>query len=153
GRGAGGPADGPPGKGTFMLTAIAVTADTTPGDQINLYKLQEIARVTASSWDPPNPPAGCLDPRNNDRWAPDPSASGPVHLTATFSAPVRTEATPYLTAQLNFGFGQNMVPGLIEVLVVTGTDDGTDLPPDIVAALETPEGQRPADVQARLWQY
>src|SRR5262249_56932059 len=78
---------------------------------------------------------------------------GPVHLTATFAAPVRTDAAPYLTAQLNFGSGDGLVPGLIELFVVTGTDDGTDLPPDIVAALGTPEGQRPADVQTRLWEH
>src|SRR6185437_14484260 len=62
-------------------------------------------------------------------------------------------ATPYLTAQLNFGFGKSMIPGLVELFAVTGTDDDTDLPPDIVAALETPEGERTAEVQARLWQH
>jgi hypothetical protein len=109
--------------------------------------MQEIARVTASSWDPRNPPAGCLDPRNHDGWSPDLAASGPVHLTATFAEPIRTDATPFLTTQLNFGFGKSLVPGLIELFVITGTDDGTNLPPDIVTALESAEGQRPAEVK------
>ena len=143
----------PPAKGTFRLTAIAATADAIPSDQVNLYKLRKIVRVTASSWDPQNPPAGCLDPRNHDGWSPDPGASGPVHLTATFAEPVRTGATPYLTAQLNFGFGKDMIPGLIELFAVTGKDDGTDLPADIVAAVETPEGQRSEEIRARLWEY
>jgi hypothetical protein len=147
------PANAPPAKGTFRLTAIAATADAIPGDQVNLYKLQEIARVTASSWDPQHPPAGCLDPRNDDGWSPDLAASGPVHLTATFAEPIPTDASPFLTVQLNFGAGQGLIPGLIELLVVTGTDDGTDLPPDIVEALDIPEGQRAPDVQSRLWQY
>jgi hypothetical protein len=145
--------DDPAFKGTFMLTAIAVTADAVPGDQVNLHRLQAIERVTASSWDPSHPPAGCLDPRNEDGWAPDLAASGPVHLTATFAAPIRTELTPFLTAQLNFGAGKSLVPGLIEVFAVTGNDDDTDLPPAIVAALETAERDRPAEVQAELWRY
>ena len=140
-------------KGTFMLTAVAVTADAIAGDQVNLYKLQEIARVTASSWDVRHPPAGCLDPRNEDGWAPDLGASGPVHLTVTFAEPIRTDLTPFLTAQLNFGFGKSLVPGLFELFAVTGNDDGTDLPPTIVAALETAEEERPAEVRAQLWQY
>jgi hypothetical protein len=144
---------GSPAKGTFKLTAIAVTADAIPGDQVNLYKLQEIARVTASSWDPEEPPAGCLDPRNHDGWSPDPNTSGPVHLTATFAEPIRTDATPFLTVQLNFGAGKSLVPGLIELAVITGTDDGTDLPAEIVAALETPEAKRTEEVRARLWAY
>jgi hypothetical protein len=76
-----------------------------------------------------------------------------VHLTATFAEPIRTDATPYLTAQLNFGFGKDMIPGLIELFVVTGTDDGTDLPPDVAAALETPADRRTAETDARLWRY
>ena len=136
-----------------MLTAVAVTADAIPGDQVNLYKLREIARVTASSWDPKHPPAGCLDPRNDDGWAPDLAATGPVHMTATFATPIRTDATPFLTAQLNFGFGKSLVPGLIELFAVTGNDDGTDLPPAIVAALETAEAERSPEMRAELWQY
>jgi hypothetical protein len=150
---AGEPTKAATAKGTFILTALSVTADAIPGDQVNLYKLQEIDRVTASSWDERFPPAGCLDPRNPDGWSPDLDASGPVHLTATFAEPVRTDSTPYLTAQLNFGFGKDMIPGLIELFVVTGTDDGTDLPPDVVEALETPVERRTPETNARLWTY
>jgi hypothetical protein len=140
-------------KGTFMLTAIAATADVVPGDQINLHKLQPISRVTASSWEPANPPAACLDPRNETGWSPNQATDGSVHLTATFAEPVRSRDTPFLTVQVNFGNGRNLVPGLFELLVLTGTDDGTDLPEDIVAALTTPKAQRTPEMNARLWQY
>jgi hypothetical protein len=140
-------------KGTFMLTAIAATADTVPGDQINLHKLLPISRVTANSWEPANPPGACLDPRNESGWSPDIATSGPVHLTATFSEPVDSEVTPFLTVQLNFGNGRSLVPGLVEMLVLTGTDDGTNLPDDIVAALTTPAGERTPEMSARLWQH
>lgn len=140
-------------KGTFMLTALAATADAIPGDQINLHKLQSISRVTANSWAAAHPPAGCLDPRNDDGWSPELAAAGPVHLTATFAEPLQAGATPFLTVQLNFGNGKNLVPGLVELLVVTGTDDGTDLPTDIVAALETPAAGRTAAMRAKLWAH
>ena len=142
-----------PRKGTFMLTAIAATADAVPGDQVNLHKLLPIARVTASSWEPANPPAGCLDPRNEDGWSPDLASEGPVHLTVTFAQPIRPEATPHLTVQLNFGNGRSQIAGLVELLALTGIDDGTDLPPDIVTALATPAAQRTDDIATKLWRH
>jgi hypothetical protein len=145
--------DPAPPKGTFVLTAIAATADAVPGDQVNLHKLQPISRVTANSWLPVNPPAACLDPRNETGWSPDLATTGPVHLTATFGEPVHSDATPFLTVQLNFGNGRNQVPGLFELFAVTGTDDGTDLPNDIVAVLSAPASERTAEMKTRLWQH
>ncbi|MEY2879387.1 MAG: hypothetical protein RLZZ15_1767, partial [Verrucomicrobiota bacterium] len=143
----------PTQKGSFKLTAVALSADTVPGDQVNLHKLEKITRVTASSWEPQNPAAGCLDPRNDSGWSPDLVAEGPVHLTATLARPLDPVATPHLTVQLNFGAGKVMIPGLIEVCAITGTDDGTDLPTDIVAALQTaPAGRTPAQTAA-LWSH
>ncbi len=142
-----------PDKGTFRLTALCLTPEIGPSDQVNLHNLQPIARVTASSWDPQHPPAGCLDPRNDSGWSPDLASEGPVHLTATLARPIEVKATPYLTVQLNFGAGQSLTPGLFQVFLVTGTDDGTDLPAAIVAALALPDRDRPADATARLWEY
>jgi hypothetical protein len=142
-----------PPKGTFMLTAISVTADTVPGDQINLHKLQPITRVTANSWAVANPPVACLDPRNDSGWSPNPATEGPVHLSATFAEPIRPDATPFLTVQLNFGNGRSLVPALVELMVLTGTDDGTDLPEEIVAALSVPSAQRTPDLNAQLWRH
>src|SRR5690606_20398924 len=79
--------------------------------------------------------------------------SGPVHLTVTFDEPVNAEATPHLTVQLNFGNGRSLVPGLVELLVLTGTDDGTNLPATIVEGLTTPPAQRSPEMNARLWEH
>ncbi len=138
-------------KGTFKLTAVALSADLVPGDQINLHKLEKIARVTASSWEPQNPAAGCLDPRNDSGWSPDLAADGAVHLTATLARPIDPAAMPYLTVQLNFGAGRAMIPGLIEVAAITGQDDGTDLSAEVVAALGVTPAQRTPDQLAALW--
>ncbi len=147
------PVNDPPLKGSFMLTAIAATASAIPGDQVDLHKLLSIARVTANSWDPAHSPAGCLDPRNDSGWSPDLAATGPVRLTATFAEPLRAETTPYFTVQLNFGHGKNLIPGLVELLAVTGTDEDTDLPAEILAVLATPAAGRSAEMQTTLWAY
>ncbi|MDP3072812.1 MAG: PSD1 and planctomycete cytochrome C domain-containing protein [Opitutaceae bacterium] len=143
----------PEQKGTFKLTAVALSADSVPGDQVNLHKLEPIARVTASSWEPQNPAAGVLDPRNDSGWSPELATEGPVHLTATLARPLDPAEAPHLTVQLNFGAGRGMIPGLIEVCAITGTDDGTDLPAEIVAALGTPAAQRTTDARAALWRH
>lgn len=142
-----------PAKGTFRLTALALTPGTIPSDQINLHKLHPIERVTANSWEEKNPPAGCLDPRNDSGWSPDLATEGPVHLTATFADPVRAKETPFVTVQLNFGGGRALLPGLLQVFFTTGTDDGTDLPAPIVAALAEPDGTRSPETTAKLWAY
>lgn len=146
-------ANAPPAKGTFVLTAIAATADTVASDQINLHKLQAIASTTASSWDVKYPPAACLDPRNETGWSPDLTANGQVHLTATFAQPLNSNETPYLTTQLNFGHGKSLVPQHIELFVITGRDDDSDLPPDIIGILTTPVARRSAEQQATLWNH
>ena len=141
----------PAQKGSFKLTAVAVSVDAVPGDQVNLHKLEKISRVTASSWEPKNPADGVLDPRNDDGWSPDLATDGPVHLTATFARPIDPAATPHLTVQLNFGAGKAYIAGLIEVCAITGTDDGTALPGEVVAALKIPKAQRAAEQREILW--
>jgi len=145
--------DGKPKKGTFMVTAIAATADAVAGDQVNLHKLLPIARVTASSWEKANPASACLDPRNETGWSPDIASEGPVHLTVTFAQPIRPEATPHFTVQVNFGNGKGLIAGHLEFFAVTGTDDGTELPADVLATIGTPPAQRSAETVARLWAH
>ncbi|MFM7752391.1 MAG: DUF1553 domain-containing protein, partial [Opitutaceae bacterium] len=144
-------ADGMPAKGTFRLTALSGSADAVAGDQIDLNRLRPLERVTASSWEPENPPAGCLDPRNDSGWTPDLAAEGPVHLTATFAEPLRAGATPFLNVQLNFGAGRQLMPELVEVFVITGIDDGTDLPTAAVAALGASDARRDQATTELLW--
>ncbi len=140
-------------KGTFMLTALAATADKIPGDQVNLFKMLPILRVTANSWERGREPAGCLNPLNESGWSPDLATDGPVHLTATFSEPLTASVTPFLTVQLNFGNGNNLVPELIELQVTTGTDDGTDLPIEIEQAIAIPTANRKPEQTLLLWKY
>ena len=143
--------DSVPEKGTFVLTAIAGTADEIPGDQVNLHRLIAISRATASSWLPEAPPKDALHPLNETGWQPANDAKGPVHFTVTFEEPLDTRATPYFTVQLNFGRGDNLIPKKLRLEVLTGIDDGSDLTPETIAVLGTPAAQRNAEQQAALW--
>jgi hypothetical protein len=141
----------PAKKGTFVLTSLSVTADRRANDQINMHKLERIARVTASSWAPSYPPSGCLDPRNESGWSPELSAEGPVRLTATFARPISPEEVRNLTVQLNFGHGRKLVAEHLELFVVTGTDDDSDLAPAVLEALAAPPESRSDAQKTALW--
>lgn len=142
-----------PKKGSFVLTGIGITADVNPNDQINLHKLESIARTTANSWTVSHPPAAALDPRNEAGWSPDLGTQGDVRFTATFETPIDSKATPFLTAQLVFGNGKSMIPGYFEFQVITGHDDDIDLPEPVVAALRTASAQRTSAQTEMLWSY
>jgi hypothetical protein len=146
-------ADEKPKKGTFVLTGIGASAAARGADQVNLHQLEEITRVTASTWAPGQEPAGALDPRPESGWSPDLSAVGPVRFTVTFARPLSVRDTPHLTAQLVFGAGKSLIPGHFEFYAMTGEDDDSDLPVEVIAALETPAESRSALQQAALWAH
>ena len=137
------------GKRTFALTNLSVSAGSVPGDQVNLYRMQRLAGVTASSFDGENRPEGVLETRGDTAWMPDLASEGPVHLTATFATPLDPATTRHMTAQLNFGRYGDVTAKRMEFFAVTGTDDGTALPPAVVAALaKEPDSRDAADIAA-----
>ncbi len=139
-----------PEKGSFVLTAFSASAGAVPADQVDLFKLQSVQRVTASAWQPDKRPEGCLDMRNDSGWSPPLETGGPAHLTVTFAEPLDARANPHLTTQLNFGAGSNLIAARIEIQAMTGQDDGSDLEPEVIAALAKPEDQRDAAAQAAI---
>ncbi|MFZ9914293.1 MAG: PSD1 and planctomycete cytochrome C domain-containing protein, partial [Phycisphaerales bacterium] len=138
------------GKRTFALTSFSVSADRAPGDQVNLYRLLEVARVTASSWDGENRPEGVLETRGETAWMPDLASEGPVHLTATFARPIAAGEATHLTVQVNFGRYGDVTARRMEFFAVTGADDGVSVPPAVRAALETAPEARTPEMTAAL---
>jgi hypothetical protein len=143
------PTGEPPSPGTFLLTAVSLSADPVPGDQVNLGRLQEIKQVTASSWLPGYRPEEVLDLRRENGWIPDLRHDESPCLTANLATPVSTAESPYATVQLNFGNGGSLIAAHAEIFAVTGVDDGTDMPEEVIAALRTPRSSR-NDSQSRL---
>ncbi|WP_197526845.1 PSD1 and planctomycete cytochrome C domain-containing protein [Pirellulimonas nuda] len=138
---------------TFTVTALSMSADRVPGDQVNLHRLIVAQQVTASSWREGYRPENVLDPRYQNGWSPQIIAGEPQHLTYTFDRPVGATDTPYLTVQLNFGAGGNRVAGKMQLDVITGVDDGSSLPPELIATLNTPPHLRGAEQQQGVAEY
>ncbi|MFO1051059.1 MAG: PSD1 and planctomycete cytochrome C domain-containing protein [Planctomycetota bacterium] len=141
---------GKAGKRSFALTSLSVSGGPVPGDQVNLYQLLPMRRVTASGWDGENRPEGVLGTSSANAWIPDPAADGPVHLTASFAAPLDPERTRFLTAQLNFGRFGDMTARRMEFFVVTGEDDDSELPREMQDALTTTPETRTEQQRAAI---
>jgi hypothetical protein len=140
-------------KGNFVLTAFSASADEVAGDQVNLNQLLPIRRVTANSWQDAYPPQNCLDPRNENGWSPSIDHAGNVYLTATFLQPIDATTTPYATVQVNFGNGRSQVAARFEMFAVTGSDDGSPLPADIIAIVKKNAAARSTKETALLTAY
>ena len=142
----------PAEKSDFVVTAVDVTADKVAGDQVNIHKLQKFSRVTASSWQPDFPAADvrAFNPRRG--WSPDLKSDEAPHLTLTFDQPISAEKQGYLTTQVYFAMG-GKTPAQGQLYALTGTDDGTDLPGDIIALVQLPAAQRTGAQQRQLWDY
>jgi hypothetical protein len=104
---------------------------------VNLNHLLGASRVTADSWRADYRPENVLDTRGENGWSPDATHSGPTHITVTFDKPILATASPYLTVQLNFGNGSLRVAARFEILAMTGTDDDSDLPAEIIDILQS----------------
>ncbi|HEX6961736.1 MAG TPA: DUF1549 domain-containing protein, partial [Lacipirellula sp.] len=139
-------------KGTFVLTSFSASAESVPGDQVNLNLLRDARRVTADTWREEYRPEGVLD-TGTSGWSPELSHDGPVHITVTFAEPIDPAKTPFLTTQVNFGIHAPLVAARFEFLALTGEDDGSELPADLIPLVEKPADQRSADEQRRVERY
>jgi hypothetical protein len=118
---------------TFVMTTFSASAEAVPGDQVNLNLLRPIRSVTANSWRKGYRPEHVLDTRPTNGWSPDVSHDGTVHLTVTFAEPLDAMETPFLTAQVHFGQRGPLLAGRFEFQAVTGQDDGSPLPTEMIA--------------------
>ncbi len=130
-------------EGSLVVTNVAISRGDIPSDQVDLYNLVPYRNVTASSVHPDFPTVDVFDERRINGWAPAmDQLRAPQHLTITFEEPLDPAAVPYLTVMLNFGQGNNLMPANFKIYTMAGTDDGTNLPPAIQAALTIEKPQR-----------
>jgi hypothetical protein len=139
-------------KGTFVLTSFSASAESVPGDQVNLNLLREARRVTANTWRKEYRPEGVLD-TGLSGWSPRLDHDGPVHITITFAEPIDAAKTPYLTTQVNFGVNAPLVAAKFEFQALTGEDDGSELPEKLIAAVQRRKDDRGAKEQRAIEKY
>src|SRR5690606_22823113 len=114
-----------------------------------------MARATATYSHPDYPARNVLDPREHNAWSPLGKDREPQHLTITFEQPLNAAKTPYLTVALGM-LNRDIdlsSPGHFRIFAISGTDDGTELPPDIVDILSMGAAQRSSEQAARLQAY
>lgn len=140
-------------KGTFVLTALAASVSSVPSDQVDIYSLSDVHLTTANSWLEKFRPENVLDARRSNGWSPQLTHEGPVQITLSFSEPIDVDQTPYLTAQVNFGKGQSLVAARFEFYAMTGIDEDSDLPAEVIANLAIPSGVRSPQQQEVLRSY
>jgi hypothetical protein len=136
-------------KGTFVFTSFSASAESVPGDQVNLNLLREVRRVTANTWREDYPPEGVLD-TGVSGWSPQITHDGPAHITATFAEPIDPANTPFLTAQVNFGVNAPLVAARFEFIAVTGEDDGSTLPTDLIQLVQKSASEPNPKEQQRI---
>jgi hypothetical protein len=137
-------------EGSFVLTTLTVSAGELPSDQVDLYRILPVGRITATAAADGYPAVAALDERRINGWSPHPGNRRPQHLTVTFDEPVDLQRTPYFTAMLIFGQGDNLIAGHFRVFGITGVDDGTALPAAVQAALAVAPPDRTAEQDARV---
>ncbi len=146
-------ADGGAGeKKTFAVTNVSLSAGTVASDQVNLYRMLNLASATANCWTGDNHPEGVLETRAETAWMPDIKHEGPVHLTVMFDEPLARDATR-MTAQVNFGRWGDVTAKRMEFFLVTGNDDGSALPPAVMRILAKDRRARTADETRELFAY
>jgi hypothetical protein len=139
--------------GTFILTSVSLSSDKVPSDQVNLNRMLSIEKVTASSWLEAFRPEHVLDMRNHNGWSPAVSTGKHSWLTTTLARPIVGKDVPFATIQLNFGYGHSQLAEHCEIYAVTGQDDGTNLPDDVLLILQVPSEKRTVAQIGRLTRY
>ena len=71
----------------------------------------------------------------------------------TFDQPINARAAPFITTQLNFGSGNNLVAARMEIFAMTGVDDDSSLPTKIIALLGVENSQRTRQQVQTLYDY
>ncbi len=144
--------------GSFMLTSFAASGTAVPSDQVDLYAMFNVAKITASVAHPDYPPEDCLDPRDHTGWSPALNNKKQQHLTVTFDQPYDTQHSPYISVMLVWGdgkfkYGQRMFAGDYKIFGMTGVDDGTNIPQPIQDILSVDQKKRNAKQIAALKTY
>lgn len=139
-------------KRTFAVTNVSISAGSVASDQVNLYRMLELASATANCWSGSDRPEGVLETRGETAWVPDINHDGPVSLTVMFDEPLARDATN-MTAQVNFGRWGDVTAKRMEFFLVTGHDNGSSLSPAIDAILSKDRGMRTAEESANVLVY
>jgi hypothetical protein len=140
-------------EGNLMLSSITTSVSSFPAGNVDLNAILPIARLSASGSQPGYDVRNVLNTDPLVCWAPPTGSTEPQHLTLTFATPVQPSATPFLTTEILFNYGNNTSPARFQIFALSGNDDGSPHPADITALLTADPASRTPQQAAQLRDY
>ncbi len=140
-------------EGNFMLGSITTSVSSFPAENVDLNAILPIARLSASGSQPGYNVRNVLNTDPLVCWAPPTGSAEPQHLTLTFATPIQPSATPFLTTEILFNFGETTSPARFQILALSGNDDGSPHPSDITALLSADPASHTPEQAAQLRDY
>ena len=140
-------------QGSLLLTSFSASATTVASDQVDLFKLIDIKKATASNSHKTHPPVHSLDPRDQNGWSPGDKVKTPQHITYQFRSEINASETPFVTVMLVWGGGHGLVGGKYKIYAMTGKDDGSTIPKKIQDILMLEKETRTDDQSQQLADY
>jgi hypothetical protein len=140
------------GNETFVMNTVNAAATSFPAGNVDPGDPLPLSRITASDQRPGFPVSALWSSDVTTGWSP-PGGEKPQHVTLTFAKPVVVSEFPYLTAELVFNYGRGNNPGKFRILAFTGETDDSDLPADVLHALQTDAAQRSPEQAQLVAQY
>ena len=140
-------------EGNILLSCITTSVSSFPAGNVDLNAILPVSRLSASGTQPGFDLHDALNTDPLVGWAPPTGSTEPQHLTLTFAAPVQPSATPYLTAELLFNYGQNTSPARFRIFALSGNDDGSPHPAAITGLLAADPATRTPEQATELRDY
>lgn len=140
-------------EGNFLLSSITTSVSTFPAGNVDLNAILPVSRLSASGEQPGFEPRKALITDPLVGWAPPTGSTEPQHLTLTYAVPIQPSATPYLTTEILFNYGQNTSPARFQVFAISGNDDGSPHPAAITAILTSDPASRTLEQATLLRDY
>ncbi len=140
-------------EGNFHLGSITTSVSTFPAGNVDLNAILPIARLSASGEQPGFEVRNVLNTDPLVGWAPPTGSTTSQHLTLTFATPIQPSATPYLTTEILFNYGQGTSPARFQILALSGNDDGSPHPAAITDILAADPATRTPEQATQLRDY
>ncbi len=140
-------------EGNFHLGSITTSVSTFPAGNVDLNAILPIARLSASGEQPGFEVRNVLNTDPLVGWAPPTGSTTSQHLTLTFATPIQPSATPYLTTEILFNYGQGTSPARFQIFALSGNDDGSPNPAVITDLLAADPATRTPEQATQLRDY
>jgi hypothetical protein len=140
-------------EGNFHLGTVTTSVSSFPAGNVDLNASLPIARLSATGSQPGHDLRNIFNTDPLVGWAPPTGSTEPQHLTLTFGTPIQPSATPYLTTEVLFNYGQGASPARFQIFAFSGFDDGSPHPADVTALLLTDPATRTPEQSALLTGY